>query len=128
VDVFRLTADRGGSVELAAGVDEVEGIEEVTTLVALVSTGIVVVAAGAFTLNITISQERAVLLAERLLGGALAKESVVIEALEDGLGDLGVLLGRGAAEVIESDVEPLVNLLVDLVILCAKLLRRDLLL
>jgi Co/Zn/Cd efflux system component len=126
--MFRLTTDRGGSVELAAGVDEVEGIEEVTTLVALVTACIVVVAAGAFTLNVTISQEGAVLLTEGLLGGALVKESIFMEALEDSLGDLGVVLGRGAAEVIESDVEPLVNLLVDLVILCAKLLRRDLLL
>jgi hypothetical protein len=67
-------------------------------------------------------------LTEGLLGGALAKESIFMEALEDSLGDLGVVLSRGAAEVIESDVEPLVNLLVDLVILCAKLLRRDLLL
>lgn len=55
--MFRLTTDWGGSVELAAGVDKVEGVEEVTTLVALVSTGIVVVAAGAFALNVTISQE-----------------------------------------------------------------------
>lgn len=67
-------------------------------------------------------------LTEGLLGGALVKESIFMEALEDSLGDLGVVLSRSAAKVIESDVEPLVNLLVDLVILCAKLLRRDLLL
>jgi hypothetical protein len=67
-------------------------------------------------------------LTERLLGGALVKESIFMETLEDGLGDLGVVLSRGAAEVIESNVEPLVNLLMDLVILCAKLLRCDLLL
>ena len=128
VDVFRLAADGGSAVKLAAGVDEIKGIKEVTALVTLVSTGIVVVAAGAFTLHEAISQERSVLLAEGLFGGALSEEAVLVQALEDRLGDLGVLLCRGATEVIEADVEPFVDILVDLVVFGAQILRRYLLL
>jgi hypothetical protein len=124
VNVFRLTADGGSSIELAARVDQVKRIEEVTTLVTLVSTSIIVVTAGTLTLDITISQERTVLLTEGLLSGALAEEAVLMQALEDRLRDLGVLFCRCATEVVEADVEPFVHFLVNLVVLGAQVLWR----
>jgi hypothetical protein len=128
VNVLGLTTNRGSSVELATGLDKIKGVKKVSTFVTLITTRIVVVASRAFTLNVTISQEGAVLLTEWLLGGALTEETVIPEALEDCLRDLCVLLGRGAAEVVKTNVEPLVHFLVDLVVLGAKLLRRHLLL
>lgn len=126
--MFRLATDGGSAVDLAARVNEIKGIEEVTALVALVPTGIVVVAAGAFTLNEAISQERAVLLAEGLFGGALAEVAVLVQALENRLRDLGVLLCWCAAEVVKTYVEPFVHILVDLVVFGAQIFRRHLLL
>jgi len=128
VDVLGLATNRGSSVELAAGLDKIEGIEKMTALVTLISARIVVVTPGAFTLDVTICQERAVLLTVRLLGRPLNQEAVIPEALEDGLRDLSVLLSGSAAEVVEANVEPLVYFLMDLIVLGAKLLRRHLLL
>jgi hypothetical protein len=55
------------------------------------------------------------------LGGlALLDEAVVPEAGEDVLDDRGVLGGRGAAKDVEVDAEPVVDLLVDRVILGAE--------
>lgn len=68
------------------------------------------------------------LLAEGLFGGALAEEAVLVQALEDRLGDLGVLLCGCATEVVKANVEPFVHILVDLVVLGAQILWRQLLL
>jgi hypothetical protein len=122
VNVFGLAADWGSTIELAAGVNKIKGIEKMTALVALVSTGIIVMAAGALALNIAISQEGTVLLAERLFSGAFTEEPVLMQALEDGLRDLGVLLCGCATEVVEADVEPFIHFLVNLIVLGAKVL------
>ena len=46
-----------------------------------------------------------------------------MKLVEDVLGYLGLPVGRGAAEVVEVAVEPVVYLLVDLVIVVTDLLR-----
>ncbi|KAI5297226.1 hypothetical protein KEM55_004994, partial [Ascosphaera atra] len=77
MDVFRSLAHRRRTVELAAGLDQLKGIKQVAALVALISSGVIIVAAGAFTLDISIGQERAVRLAKRLLSSLLHEEAIV---------------------------------------------------
>lgn len=128
VDVLCRFPDRSSTVEFAARIDEVEGVKEMAAFVALITSGIIVVAARALSLDISISQKGAVFLTERLLGSLLSEETIVPETFEDGLGDLGVLWCRRAAKDIEAYFKPLIHLAVNLVVLCAELLRSDLLL
>ena len=128
----------GRAVKLAAGVDEpagalalvfagsvligLHGVEEVAASVALVATGAEVVADAAFTLNVAIGQEGVVLGdgAEGLGSLALLDEAVLPELGKDLLGNAGVLLGRSAAELVEADAEPVVDILMEGVVLGAK--------
>lgn len=125
--MLRLAADRGGTVELAVGVDEIKGIQQVTTLVALVTTGVIVMASRALSLHVSISQERAVRFTKRLLCRLLREISVLIESLEDDLRNLGVLLCRSSAKVIEPNVKPIVDFFMNLVVFGTQLLGRHLL-
>jgi hypothetical protein len=47
-----------------------------------------------------------------------------VQVPEDGLGDLGLLLGRGPAELVEGNVEPVVDARVEGVVLVANLLSK----
>jgi len=47
-----------------------------------------------------------------------------VQVPEDGLSHLGLLLGRGSAELVEGDVEPLVDAGVKRVVLVADLKHR----
>ena len=127
MDVLGLAADGGGTVELAVGVDEIKWIQQMTTLVALVTTGVIIMASRALSLHISISQERAVRFTERLLCRLLREISVLIEPLENRLRNIGVFLRRGPAKVIESNLKPFVDFLVNLVVFGTQFLRRHLL-
>lgn len=138
VKVLGLAPLGGRAVKLAAGVDEpagtlalvfagsvlvgLHGVEEVAASVTLVTTGAEVVADAAFTLNVAIGQEGVVLGdgAEGLGGFALLDEAVLPELGKDLLGDAGVLVGGGAAELVEADAEPVVDILMEGVVLGAK--------
>lgn len=127
-----------GAVKLAAGVDEpagtlalvfagsvlvgLHGVEQVAARVALVTTSTEVVADAAFTLNVAIGQEGVVFGngAEGLGGFAFLNEAILPELGKDLLGDAGVLVGGSAAELVEADAEPVVDILVKGVVLCAK--------
>ncbi len=77
-------------------------------------------AQAALALDIAVGQEGRVGGAVGLGGLALLDEAVVPEAGEDVLDDGGVLGGRGAAKDVKVDAEPVVDLLVDRVILGAQ--------
>jgi len=47
-----------------------------------------------------------------------------VQVPEDGLGDLGLLLGGGPAELVEGYVEPVVDARVEGIVLVANLLRK----
>ena len=120
--MLRLPGNWGGTVELATGIDQLEGVQEPSTLVALIAAGVVVGALGAYSLHKSIGKESLVLLAIRLCGSALLKETIIPELHEDLLHNLGLLLGRGAAEVVKANLEPVVHFFVLGVELIAKLL------
>lgn len=138
VKVLRLAPLRGRAVKLAAGVDEpagalalvfagsilvgLYGVEKVAASVALVTTGAEVVADAAFALDVAIGQEGVVFGdgAEGLGGFALLDEAILPKLGEHLLGNAGVLVGGSATELVEADTEPVVDILVKGVVLCAK--------
>ena len=116
------------TVELAPRLDEIERVKQMATLVALVSSCVLVAAQRALALDETIGQKGLVLLTVRLNGGALLEEAVLVELGEDILGDFRLLVRRCPAKDVESDVEPLVDLGVQLVVFVAELFWGALLL
>lgn len=115
------------AAELALGVLQVDRVDDVLARVALVAACARRAAVGTRALDETVGEEAVAVLAEELLDGVGADVAVVVELPEDLLRDLGLLLGRGATEAVERDVEPLVNLLVQLVVLLADFLGSGLL-
>lgn len=121
-DVRRVARDGSSAVDLASWVDELKRIQQAAALVALVTSGIVVVALRARSLDESVRQEGIVLLTVRLFCRPLLKEVVFVQLEEDILHNLRLLLGRGSAKVVEANLEPIVNLLVLDVELVAELL------
>ena len=64
-----------------------------------------------------------VFLAKRLHCGIFLKIAIFFEVTENVLCDLRLLGGTCAAELVEANVEPLVDIGMNLVVLCAQLLR-----
>lgn len=122
VNVFCLSCDGCCAIELAARFLQIQRIKKMSTLVALVSSCILVTAQRALSLDEAIGQERVVCFAVRLHCCLFLQEAVVVELCEDVLSNLGLLGGRSAAEDVEANVEPFVDLCVKLVVLVAKLL------
>lgn len=98
------------------------------TLVALISSCILVGAQRALSLDETIGQEGIVCFAVRLSGFLFLQEAVLVEFCEDVLCNVCLLGGGSATEDIEADVEPLVDFCVQFVVLVAQLFRCALLL
>lgn len=132
----------GGTVDLASGVNQpasrlglnmvvvlvagltfrLEGIQKSTTGIALVSASTKVVTDAALSLDETISKELAVggVGAEWLCSLALLDEAVLPEIRKDLLDNLSLLLGRCSAEDVKVDSEPVVDSLVEGVVLGAQ--------
>jgi hypothetical protein len=91
------------------------------TLVTLISSCILVGTQWALSLDKAIGQEGVVCFAVRLNGCLFLQEAVLVEFCEDVLGDFCLLVGGGATENVEANVEPFVDLSVQLVVLVAQL-------
>jgi hypothetical protein len=120
-DVARVALNGGVSIELATGVNKLKGVKKLSTSITLVSTGILVATLGASSLDETVGKETLVVLTVKLGHGLLNQESVVLELHEDILGNNGLLLSRSTSKVVESNIEPLVDTLVKVIVLVAKL-------
>lgn len=99
-----------------------------STLIALVSSCILVGAQRALSLDEAVGQEGVVCFAVRLGCFLLFQETVLVKFCKDVLSDVGLLGGGSAAENVEANVEPFVDLCVQLVVLVAELFRCALLL
>jgi hypothetical protein len=128
VDVFCLSCDGSCAVKLAAGLLQLQRVEKMATLVALVSSCILVGAQRAFSLDEAIGQEGVVCFAVGLDGCLLLQEAVLVEFCEDVLSNVCLLGGGGATEDVEANVEPFVDLCMQFVVLVAQLFRCALLL
>ena len=113
--------DGGSAARLAAGLLELHGIYELSTFVTLVAARIRVCAEWTNTFHEAICQELAAVLTVQLLNRLRKDESLAVQAFENRLGNLRLLLGARAAKVIELNVEPVVDFFVLLVILGANL-------
>lgn len=91
---------------------QLKRIQQVAACIALVATGVVVATPGTGAFDEAVGQKGAMDLAERLRGDALLEPLVLPELQEDVLDDLGVVVGAGAAKVVELDLEVVVDLLV----------------
>lgn len=98
-----------------------------STLVALIASCILISAQRALSLDKAVGQEGVVCFAVRLDRRLLFQEAVLVEFCEDVLSDLGLLRSGSAAENVEANVEPFVDLGVQLVVFVAQLFRSALL-
>ena len=107
------------AIEFAPRLEQLEGIKQMPTLVALISPCVLIRTKRTGAFHETICQEALVCLAVRLCGGLLLQITVLVEFRENVLRDVG-LLGRGcAAEMIEGDVEPFIDVGVQCEVLIA---------
>ena len=96
------------------------------TLVALITSRILVGAQRALSLNKAVGQEGVVCFAVRLDGCLFLQEAVLVEFCENVLSNVCLLGGGSATENVEANVEPFVDFCVQLVVLVAQLFRRAL--
>jgi hypothetical protein len=80
------------------------------TLVALVSSCILIGAQWTLSLDEAVGQEGVVGFAVRLDGCLFLQEAVLVKFCEDVLGDLCLLVGGRTTENVEANVEPFVDL------------------
>lgn len=99
------------------GRDEFKRFEEISTEIALVTSGIDIATGRALTFDESVCQKGAVLLAVELGCHSLFEVAIPVELHKDLLRNVGLQLGCGAAEYVEADVEPIIDLRVDGMIL-----------
>lgn len=120
--VLRLTHHRLSLAKLAFGVEKLDSVEELAASIALVTLGVREVAEVALTKHEAIGQEaitsRAILLIHYLFVSVPAG-LVLAEYI---LSNLGLPFGSSAAEVIKVAIEPVIDALVDLMVMVADLL------
>jgi hypothetical protein len=80
------------------------------TLVALVSSCILIGTQWALSLDKAVGQEGVVCFTVRLDGCLFLQEAVLVELCEDVLGNFCLLVGGSATENVEANVEPFVDL------------------
>ena len=149
VEVLGLASFGRGAVDFASWVDEptgslgftglglvsavrvfllgLERIQDGATGVALVSSGALVVTDGALALDETIRKEALVSLygTEGLNRLILLNVTIFVELSEDVLHNIGLMHGRGLVKDVELDAEPVVDGLVQGVVLGAESRRVD---
>ena len=102
--------------------NQLNSVDKLAASIALISLSIWVVAQGALTLDKSVSKEclafRAIVLLDHLLEGL----ALAVQVVENVLGYLSLLWGRGSTKVVEITVKPLVDCSMDGVILITDLL------
>ena len=106
----------------ASWVDQLNGIDQFAAAIALITTGVIVATVRASASYESIVKEAVAAEALELGYLLLVSVALLLEVDEDVLSDLGMLFGAGSAKQLGVALEPLVNLLVDLVVLVADLL------
>ena len=113
---------RRGVAQGAQRRHQLSRVQKLAAFVALVALRIRVRAEGAHSSHVAIREEHVAGVAPDLHHALLLQHVLLVESQEDILGDLGLARGTGASEVVEVDVEPLVNLLMQNIVLVANLL------
>ena len=105
--MLRVAQFRLGAVELAAAVGEVDRVEDVAAVVALVAAGVGVAADGAGALDVAVEQEALLDCAVGQLHARLVDVALFEQASEDVLDHADVVLGAGGRVEVAADAEAL---------------------
>lgn len=109
------------AVKLTPGLQKIKGVKQMSTLVALISSCILVSTQWACAFHETVGQKGLVCFAVGLNRCSLLQVTVLMQLGEDVLCNLRLLVSGRSAEDVEANVEPLINLGVNLVVLGAQL-------
>src|SRR5579859_3168177 len=122
-----MSGDRGCAVNLASRRDEVHGIKEIATSVALIPASIRVFALRTYPFHESVCQKPFVLRAraKQLELGFLLNVSILVKFVEYCLRDLCLLWSCRTSEMVKTDVEPFVYSRVNGIVLITDFLRRD---
>lgn len=123
----RLARFRGRAAGMAARAEQLGRVEQRTARIALVAARVSGMAFGAFAVHVTVGKEHPALRAVQLRGRMLRDEAVLVQVGEHRLRDFGALVVGGAPEFVERDAEPVVDFLVNGIVMVAQLARRFLL-
>jgi len=125
--VRRISGHGCRAIDLAFGVYQLKRIQEIATLIALVTTSVLISTTWfwASSLNEAVGKKGFMFLAVRLDGGSLLEEPVPSQTEEGVLNNICLLFGCRSPEVVEGNVKPIVNGLVLGVELVTQRLRRD---
>jgi len=123
--VLGLSHHRRRAVDLAARVDQLRRVEQVATVVALVSARLLEAADRALAFDVAIGQEAASAFGIELLLLLLEQVAVVVQRQEHILRHAMVVLGVGVREQVERDAELLVRFEEQQMIALEHLARRD---
>jgi len=107
----------------ALGLDQLDSINEFTTAVALVPLCVMVVAHWALTTNESVSKESRALKAVLLINDLFKGVALLLEIIEDCLSNFGLFVSTSTAEVIKVNVKPIIDLLVESIVLGTYLFR-----
>jgi len=111
--------------EFAFWVYKLGGVQQSAALVALVASGIFVAALGTSPDDKSVRQELPQRLREQLLHFVLDHVVALHQFRENLLSYFGLMSGRGAAEFVAADFEPLVDFFVNFVVFLADLFAAD---
>ena len=126
--MFRFPHDGSRTVKSALGIDQIARIEQLSAVLALVAPGLLVAAVGTGPQYVPVGKKHVRRFTVELVGRVLGDVSVGVELQQDVLRDLRLPFGRGSAEAVERDVEPLVHPVVNLVVPIAQFAGRNALL
>ena len=107
-----LSRDRCCTVELTMWIDKLERIKKIAALVALITSGIVVLTSRTGTLNVAVCKKGFVLFTVGLCSCPLLELAILVKLREDILSDHGLLFCCGPSEVVKSNFKPVVHLFV----------------
>lgn len=97
-------------IQLAARLDQIQGIDQLSALVTLISSSILIATERTGSLDEAISEETAMLLAIWLECSSLFQVTIVPKSEKNILSNNGLLFGRSLTKIVEIDVEPFVGL------------------
>jgi hypothetical protein len=99
-------------------------VEELLAFITLIAPSILIFTIGTSAEHKSISKKQIAIFAVALGHLLLCNSICLFNIQEYLLSDLGVPFGRSPSEVVEADIEPFIDLSVDLVIIIADFLRR----
>mmetsp|Transcript_8283 Transcript_8283/g.24877 ORF Transcript_8283/g.24877 Transcript_8283/m.24877 type:complete len:375 (-) Transcript_8283:109-1233(-) len=108
--------------------NELDGVQQSTAVVALITTGVFISTEMARASHKAIGQEPLVLVAEELLQLPIDYVAILVGFPENFLTDLRLLRRGGSTKMIERDVEPVIHISMQRIVLIADLLRTQTLL